>query len=81
MTSADSDGPATAADDRYRAWLAVSAAIIAHRDLSALFHEMAGRLRQVVHFDYLILVLREAAANTMRVHVLAPRTHYDSTSS
>src|SRR6516165_7838698 len=72
MTSADLDGPTTAADDRYRALLAVSAAIIAHRDLSALFHEMAGRLRQVAHFDRLILVLHEAATNTMRVHLLEP---------
>src|SRR6516164_1095626 len=72
MTSADLDGPATAADDRYRALLAVSAAIIAHRDLSALFQEMAGRLRQVVHFDHLVLVLHEAATNTMRVHLLEP---------
>src|SRR5262249_58856932 len=72
MTSAVLDGPTTAADDRYRALLAVSAAIIAHRDLSALFHEMAGRLRQVVHFDHLSLVLYEAATNTMRVHLLEP---------
>src|SRR6516225_5602818 len=72
MTSADFGGPATAADDRYRALLAVSAAIIAHRDLSALFQEMAGRLRQVVHFDHLSLVLHEAATNTMRVHLLEP---------
>ena len=72
MTSADLDSPATAADDRYRALVAVSAAIIAHRDLRALFQEMAGRLRQEVHFDHLILVLHEAATNTMRVHLLEP---------
>jgi formate hydrogenlyase transcriptional activator len=50
--------------------LAVSEAIVSHRDLSALFHELAGRLRQVVRFDYLALVLHEAATNTMRLHVL-----------
>jgi hypothetical protein len=33
---------------------------------------MAGRLRQEVHFDHLILVLHEAATNTMRVHLLEP---------
>jgi formate hydrogenlyase transcriptional activator len=38
--------------------------------MSALFQEMAGRLRQVVHFDHLVLVLHEAATNTMRVHLL-----------
>jgi hypothetical protein len=72
MTSTDLDGPATPADDRYQALLAVSAAIIAHRDLSALFQEMAGRLRQIVHFDHLSLVLHEAATNTLRVHLLEP---------
>jgi formate hydrogenlyase transcriptional activator len=50
--------------------LAVSEAIVSHRDLPALFHEMAGRLHQVVRFDYLALVLHEAASNTMRLHVL-----------
>ena len=70
MTSADFHGQATAPDDRYRALLAVSEAIVSHRDLSALFHELAGRLQQVVRFDYLALVLHEAASNTMRLHVL-----------
>ena len=50
--------------------LAVSEAIASHRDLSALFHELAGRLHQVVRFDSLALVLHEAATNTMRLHVL-----------
>ena len=72
MTGADFEGPATAADDRYQALLAVSAAIIAHRDLSALFQQMAGRLRQIVHCDHLSLVLHEAATNTLRVHLLEP---------
>ena len=70
MTSAHFDGQATATGDRYRALLAVSEAIVSHRDLSALFHELAGRLHQVVRFDYLALVLHEAATNTMRLHVL-----------
>jgi formate hydrogenlyase transcriptional activator len=52
--------------------LAVSAAIVAHRDLCALFHDLAGRLRQVVRFDYLTLVLHHAATNSMRMHVLEP---------
>ena len=50
--------------------LAVSEAIVSHRDLPALFHDLAGRLHQVVRFDYLALVLHEAATNTMRLHVL-----------
>ena len=72
MTGAHVDGPATATGDPYRALLAVSEAIVSHRDLPALFHDLAGRLQQVVRFDYLALVLHEAATNTMRLHVLEP---------
>jgi formate hydrogenlyase transcriptional activator len=71
MTNADLDGQA-AAYDRYRALLAVSEAIVSHRDLSALFHQLAGRLQQVVRFDYLALLLHEAEGNTLRLHVLEP---------
>src|SRR5580692_866538 len=72
MTSPDLDIQATAADGRYRALLAVSEAIVSHRDLSALFHELAGRLQQVVRFDYLGLYLHQAEGNTLRLHVLEP---------
>src|SRR5258708_17398862 len=57
-------------DHKYQALLAVSEAIVAHRDLSALFHELAGRLHQVVRFDYLGLVLHEATSNTLRIRFL-----------
>src|SRR5258708_26545594 len=70
MTSADSEAQATASGDRYQALLAVAEAIVSHRDLSALFHDLAGRLRQVVHFDYLGLALHEATSNTLRIHLL-----------
>src|SRR5215469_6081973 len=70
MTGAHLDGQASAACDRHRALLAVSEAIVSHRDLPALFHELAGRLHQVVRFDYLALLLHEAASNAMRLHVL-----------
>src|SRR5262245_13633202 len=65
---------------QYRTLLEVAEAIISHRDLPALFHDLAGRLQRVVRFDYLILVLHDDAQNTMRLHVLetseptAPRT-------
>src|SRR5436190_22523926 len=61
---------AAASCQQYRALLAVAEAIISHRDLQALFHDLAGRLRQVVRFDYLILVLHDPANNTMRRHIL-----------
>jgi formate hydrogenlyase transcriptional activator len=64
---------ATAGCDQYRTLLAVSEAITSHRDLPALLHDLADRLRQVVHFDFLALVLHEAATNTMRLHVLETR--------
>ncbi len=70
MTSAPTDGQAVVGGDPYRALLAVSEAIVLHRDLPALFHELAGRLHQVVRFDGLALVLHDAATNTMRRHVL-----------
>src|SRR6266852_5560137 len=70
MASALSDAQAHSADQRYRALLAVSEAIVSHRDLSALFHELAGRLHLVVRFDYLALSLHDATSNTMRVHLL-----------
>ncbi len=56
--------------ERYQTLLAVSQAIVSHRDLPSLCHDLAGRLFQVVQFDFLSLVLHEAATNTMRLHVL-----------
>jgi formate hydrogenlyase transcriptional activator len=72
MTAAHVDGPATASGEPYRALMAVSEAIVAHRDLPALFHELAGRLQQVVRFDYLGLYLHQAAGDILRLHVLEP---------
>ncbi len=70
MTKTHPDIQATATHDQYRALLAVSEAILAHRDLSALFQGLSDRLHQVVQFDALSLVLHEPATNTMRLHVL-----------
>ena len=62
--------PAAAKSDQYPTLLAVSQTIVSQRDLHELFHELADRLHQVARFDYLTLVLHEAATNTMRLHVL-----------
>src|SRR5260370_5306676 len=70
MASAPSEAQAQLGDQRYQALLAGSEAIVSHRDLSALFHELAGRLHQVVRFDYLGLALHEATTNTLRIHLL-----------
>src|SRR3989442_11467415 len=55
---------------QYRTLLAVSEAIVSHRDLVTLFHDLAGRLHLVVRFDYLACTLHDATSNTMRPHVL-----------
>jgi formate hydrogenlyase transcriptional activator len=70
MASAPLDPQVLSTDQKYQALLAVSEAIVSHRDLSALFHELAGRLHQVVRFDYLGLALHEATSNTLRIHLL-----------
>ena len=69
MKNAHVDGQA-AAGDRFQALLAISEAIVSHRDLSLLFHDLADQLRRVARFDYLSLVMHEAASNTMRLHLL-----------
>jgi formate hydrogenlyase transcriptional activator len=56
--------------DQYRALLEVSQAIAAHRDLAALFHDLAQGLHRVVTFDFLALILHEPARNAMRLHIL-----------
>jgi formate hydrogenlyase transcriptional activator len=70
MPDPERDGQELAACQQYRALLAVAEAIVSHRDLHALFHDLASRLHRVVRFDYLILVLHDAARNGMRLHVL-----------
>ncbi|HEV3261238.1 MAG TPA: GAF domain-containing protein, partial [Gemmataceae bacterium] len=70
MSSLERDGQELSACQRYRTLLAVSEAIVSHRDLATLFHDLAGRLHLVVRFDYLACVLHDATSNTMRLHVL-----------
>jgi formate hydrogenlyase transcriptional activator len=62
--------PENGSDERYRVLLDVAEKIAVHRDLAALFHALAGPLHRLVHFDYLNLVLYEAARNRVRLHVL-----------
>src|SRR5258707_1900998 len=55
---------------QYGTLLAVSEAIVSHRALATLFHDLAGRLHLVVRFDYLACSLHDATSNMMRPHVL-----------
>jgi formate hydrogenlyase transcriptional activator len=59
--------------EQYTALLGVSETIVAHRDMCALFHDLATRLQAVVQFDYLSLVMHDASNSTMRLHVLEAR--------
>ncbi|HJZ92996.1 MAG TPA: sigma 54-interacting transcriptional regulator [Gemmataceae bacterium] len=64
------NGRVLSASERYRTLLAVTEAIVSHREVQALFHDLANQLRQVVRFDYLVCHLHDAASNTIRLHVL-----------
>ena len=55
------------------ALLEVAESISRHRDLAALFHDLAERLHSVVDFDFLTLVLHDAARGVMRLHILETR--------
>src|SRR5207253_448239 len=54
---------------QYQALLAVAETIVAHRDLQALLHDLAGRLREVVRFDHVVLVRYDAENKLMHRHV------------
>jgi formate hydrogenlyase transcriptional activator len=56
--------------DQYQTLLEVTKSIASHRDLSELFHDLAKRLRNVVHFDYLSVRLHDPERNVMRIHIL-----------
>jgi formate hydrogenlyase transcriptional activator len=72
MVGGHFDAPIVGDGDRYRAWLAVAESIMSHRDLPALFCELASQLRHVVPFDYVVLGLYEPATNTLRLDVVEP---------
>jgi formate hydrogenlyase transcriptional activator len=58
------------APDRQTALLQVAERIATHRDLPALFRDLAERLPAVAPFDFIGLVLHDPAKHVMRVHVL-----------
>ena len=66
--------------DRLRLLLEVSEAIVSHRDLSALFRDLAQRLPTVAPFDFIGLILHDPTKNVMKVHVLeTAATHHLNT--
>src|ERR1700719_943257 len=70
MGDLERNGQQSSAWRQYQTLLAGSQAIVSHRDLGTLFHDLAGRLHLVVRFDYLACTLHDATSNTMRLHVL-----------
>ena len=55
---------------QYQALLEVSESISLHRDLNALFHDLAERLHRVAEFDFLTLLLHDDTRSVMRLHIL-----------
>lgn len=55
---------------QYEALLEALESLSRHDDLNALFHDLAGRLRKVVEFDFISVLLHDPAENVMRLHVL-----------
>jgi formate hydrogenlyase transcriptional activator len=45
-------------------------ALTRHDDLTQLFHELAERLRKVVDFDFISVMLYDPASDVMRLHIL-----------
>jgi formate hydrogenlyase transcriptional activator len=56
--------------EQYSTLLEVAEVIAAHRDLTALFRDLARSLHRVVDFEYLALLLYDPARNVMRLHTL-----------
>ena len=62
----------TTSDDavrRYRDLLAVTEAVISHRELPELFRAFASELRRVADFDYIAVLLHDPARGVMRLHL------------
>jgi formate hydrogenlyase transcriptional activator len=65
--------PLTQSRRQLEALLEVAESIARHRDLAALFHDLAERLHCVVDFDFLTLVLHDPVRKVMRLHILETR--------
>src|SRR5205807_1661770 len=55
---------------RYEALLGVLESITRHGDLTELFHDLARRLRLVVPFDFITVLLHDPAEDVMRLHIM-----------
>ncbi|HEY7309051.1 MAG TPA: sigma 54-interacting transcriptional regulator [Gemmataceae bacterium] len=55
---------------RYEALLEALESLARHDDLTNLFHELAQRLRKVVEFDFISVMLHDPVEDVMRLHIL-----------
>ncbi|MFZ0213050.1 MAG: sigma 54-interacting transcriptional regulator [Candidatus Acidiferrales bacterium] len=55
--------------EKFRALLEVSESVSLHRDLAALFHDLARRLYGIVQFDFLSLILHDSERGVMQLRV------------
>ena len=65
--------PVTIGDEqtkKYQTLLELSKAIASHRELSHLFHDLACRLRNLLEFSHLGVLLYDDARDIMRMHLL-----------
>jgi formate hydrogenlyase transcriptional activator len=60
--------------EAWQSLLEVSSTILQHRDVRPLFRSLAPQLRSVLPFDFMSLVLHDAAEGRMRLHVLEADT-------
>ena len=74
MADETPNAPADPTVRRYQLLFEVAESISLHRDLPALFHDLAARLHQVANFQFLWLVLHDPARNRMRLHILETGT-------
>ena len=56
----------------FQALLEALESLTRHDDLTALFHELAQRLRKVLEFDFISVILHDPPADVMRLHILEP---------
>jgi formate hydrogenlyase transcriptional activator len=66
VESADSDARLR----QTQALLSVTESITRHGNLQELFHDLVGRLRPILPFDLLLVLLHDAEAGIMRLHIL-----------
>ena len=60
----------TQAVESYEALLEAIETLTRHEDLPTLFHELAPRLKRVVPFDFISVLLYDEALQMMRLHIL-----------